>query len=60
MEHCRSEEESDLLQEQAYWVLVYVKHFISDFDCDEVPMAFTSITTDSQYPLLLFLDVWVR
>ena len=59
MEHCRNEGESDLLQEQVYWVLVYVKHFISDFDCDEVPIAFTSIITDSQYPLLLFMDVWV-
>ena len=59
MEQCQSEEESDLLQEQAYWVLVYVKHFVSDFDCDEIPIAFSSLTTDPHYPLLQFMDVWV-
>lgn len=60
MENCRNEGESDLLQEQVYWVLVYVKHFISDFDCEEIPIAFTAITSDPQYPLLLFMDVWVQ
>ena len=59
MEHCQSEAESDLLQEQVYWVLVYVKHFISDFDCEEVPIAFAAIASDPQYPLLQFMDVWV-
>lgn len=57
LETTRNEAEASVYQEQLYWVLVFIKHFVSDYDSDETPLAFMDINTDPNYPLLGFMDV---
>ncbi|KAM7454095.1 hypothetical protein BLSTO_05149 [Blastocystis sp. subtype 1] len=52
----RSEAETDYFEEQLYWLVTFIKHFVSDFDCDEVPLAFLELEHNSDYPLLHFMD----
>ena len=40
--------------------MTFIKHFVSDFDCDEVPLAFLELEHNSDYPLLHFMDCVVR
>ena len=56
LENTQNEAEASVYQEQLYWVLVFIKHFVSDYDSDETPIAFTDINTDMNYPLLGFMD----
>ena len=56
----RSEAETDYFEEQLYWLVTFIKHFVSDFDCDEVPLAFLELEHNSDYPLLHFMDCVVR
>ena len=56
----RSDAETDYFEEQLYWLVTFIKHFVSDFDCDEVPLAFLELEHNSDYPLLHFMDCVVR
>lgn len=52
-----NEAELSVYQEQLYWTLVYIRHFISDYDTDEVPIAFEEMEGNANYPLLQFMDI---
>lgn len=52
-----NEAEASVYQEQLYWVLIYIRHFISDYDSDETPIAFMEMEGNPDYPLLQFMDI---
>ena len=56
---CRREEDAYELQEQLYWVFVAIKHFVSDFDSEELPIAFADAGGAPSPALLSFLDAVV-
>ena len=56
---CRREEDAYELQEQLYWVFVAIKHFVSDFDSEELPIAFADAAGAPSPALLSFLDAVV-
>lgn len=60
LQGARSEAETDYCEEQLYWLVTYIKHFVSDFDSDEVPLAFLELEQNPDYPLLRFMDCAVR
>ena len=56
---CRRGEDAYELQEQLYWVFVAIKHFVSDFDSEELPIAFADAGGAPSPALLSFLDAVV-
>lgn len=59
LQSSHNEAELDYYEEQLYWLITYIKHFVSDFDSDEVPLAFVEIEQNPDYPLLQFMDTIV-
>lgn len=49
----------DVLEEKLYWLMVFVDHFVADFDSTEIPLQFEAIQSSPDYPLLAFLDLCV-
>lgn len=56
---CRCEEDAYELQEQLYWVVTSIKHFVSDFDSEELPIAFANASGVPSPAILSFLDAVV-
>ena len=46
----------NVLEEKLYWLLVFIDHFVADYDSTEIPLQFEAIQTTPDYPLLAFLD----
>ena len=49
----------NVLEEKLYWLMVFIDHFVADYDSTEIPLQFEAIQSSPDYPLLAFLDLCV-
>ena len=59
LKQCSNESLMNVLEEKLYWLIIYIDHFVSDYDSTEIPLQFEAIQSTPDYPLLSFMDVCV-